>query len=99
MNKQTNQIRLNKAGFKEYNSAKGDLFEKINKPIQKYPKGIIVATGLSRNGVGKLIFVTGTMTSFSYLQTLEFYKNDIQKLGQNLFLQQDNATCHVGKNV
>ena len=57
----------------------------------------MVAAGLSRNGVGRLIFVTGTMTSFSYLQTLEFYKNDIQKLGQNLFLQQDNAAYHVGK--
>ena len=57
----------------------------------------MVAAGLSRKGVGRLIFVTGTMTSFSYLQTLEFYKKDIEKLGQNLYLQQDNATCHVGK--
>ena len=57
----------------------------------------MVAGGLSRNGVGKLIFVTGTMTSFSYLQTLEFYKSDIQKLDPNLYLQQDNAPCHIGK--
>ena len=57
----------------------------------------MVAAGLSRNGVGRLIFVTGTMTSFSYLQTLEYYKEDINQLGKNLYLQQDNAPCHVGK--
>ena len=97
LNKQTNQIRLNKKGFDEYQKGEGNLFEKVNKLIQKYPKGIMVAAGLSRNGVGRLIFVTGTMTSFSYLQTLEYYKEDINQLGKNLYLQQDNAPCHVGK--
>ena len=48
--------------------------------MKKFPKGIMVAGGLSRNGVGNLIFVTGTMTSYSYLQALEFFKPDIQKL-------------------
>ena len=57
----------------------------------------MVAGGLSQNGVGKLIFVTGTMNSFSYGQTLEFYKEDLERLGKNLYFQQDNATCHVGK--
>ena len=65
--------------------------------MEKFPKGIMVAAGLSRNGVGNLIFVTGTMTSYSYLQTLEFFKSDIQKLNPNLYFQQDNAPCHVGK--
>ena len=97
LNKQTNQIRLNAEGFKEYQKEEGKIFEKVNKPLQKYPKGIMVAAGLSRNGVGKLIFVTGTMTSFSYLQALEFYKADIQRLDPHLYFQQDNAPCHVGK--
>ena len=43
----------------------------------------MVAAGLSRKGVGKLIFVTRTINSFSYLQTLELYKEDIEKLDQN----------------
>ena len=97
LNSQTNQIRLNSKGFKEYKSGEGKLFEKICKPVPKFPQGVMVAGGLSRKGVGKLIFVTGTMTSFSYLQTLEIYKSDIQKLDPNLYLQQDNAPCHVGK--
>ena len=37
------------------------------------------------------------MNSFSYNQTLEFYKDDLERLGNNLYFQQDNATCHVGK--
>ena len=57
----------------------------------------MVAGGLSNQGVGKLIFVTGTMNSFSYNQTLEFYKEDLSRLGENLYFQQDNAPCHVGK--
>lgn len=97
INKQTNQIRLDSNGYKEYQSGQGELFEKIAKPIPKFPQGIMVAAGLSRKGVGKLIFVTGTMNSFSYLQTLALYKEDIEKLDKNLYLQQDNAPCHVSK--
>ena len=97
MNKQTNQIRLDKSGYAEYKSGKGTLFEKIAKPLPKFPKSVMVAGGVSFNGVGKLIFVTGTMTSFSYLQALEMYKDDINRLGKNLYFQQDNAPCHRGK--
>ena len=97
LNPQTNQVRLNSKGLKEYKSGEGKLYEKICRPVEKFPKGIMVAAGLSRNGVGNLIFVTGTMTSYSYLQTLEFFKSDIQKLNPNLYFQQDNAPCHVGK--
>ena len=97
LNKQTNQIRVDEEGYKEYKSGKGKLYEKISRPIPKYSQGIMVAAGLSNNGVGKLIFVTGTMNSFSYNQILEFYKEDIERLGKNLYFQQDNASCHTGK--
>ena len=83
LNKQTNQIRLDKSGYAEYKSGKGTLFEKIAKPLPKFPKSVMVAGGVSFNGVGKLIFVTGTMTSFSYLQALEMYKDDINRLGKS----------------
>ena len=97
LNRQTNQIRVDDEGYKEYKSGKGKLYEKISKPLPKFSQGIMVAGGLCQNGVGKLIFVTGTMNSFSYNQTLEFYKDDLERLGNNLYFQQDNATCHVGK--
>ena len=97
LNKQTNQIRLDEKGYSEYKSGKGILYEKISRPIPKYSQGIMVAAGLSKNGVGKLIFVTGTMNSFSYNQTLELYKEDIERLGKDLYFQQDGASCHTGK--
>jgi len=97
LNRQTNQICLDSKCYNEYKSGEGKLYEKICKPIEKFPKGIMVAGGLSRNGVGRLIFVTGTMSSFSYLQAVESYKSDIERLDNNLFFQQDNASCHVGK--
>ena len=97
LNKQTNQIRVDEKGYKEYQTGKGKLYEKISKPIPKFQQGIMVAGGICEKGVGKLIFVTGTMNSFSYNQTLEFYKNDLERLDKNLYFQQDNAPCHVGK--
>ena len=97
LNKQTNQIRVDEKGYKEFKSGKGKLFEKISKPLPKFSQGIMVAGGLCGQGVSKLIFVTGTMNSFSYNQTLEYYKEDLSRLGENLYFQQDNAPCHVGK--
>ena len=97
LNKQTNQIRVDEKGYDEFKSGKGKLYEKIAKPIPKFQQGIMVAAGLCEKGVGKLIFVTGTMNSFSYNQTLEFYKEDLEKFGKDLYFQQDNAPCHVGK--
>lgn len=97
LNRQTNQIHLDSKGYNEYKSGEGKLYEKICKPIEKFPKDIMVAGGLSRNGMGRLIFVTGTMNSFSYLQALESYKSDIERMNNNLFFQQDNVPCHVGK--
>ena len=37
------------------------------------------------------------MNSFSYNQTLELYKEDIERLGKDLYFQQDGASCHTGK--
>ena len=98
LNRQTNQIRLDEKGLFEYKNGKGELYERIAKPLPKFQKGFMVAAGLSYKGVGKLIFITGTQTSFSYLQTLEYFKEDIERIDNNLFFQQDNATCHVGKS-
>ena len=35
------------------------------------------------------------MRAFSYLQTFEFFKEDIERLGNDLFFEQDNATSHT----
>jgi len=90
LNFQTNQIRVDKKGFKEYKSGKGILYEKIIQTDTKILQRIIVARGLCYQGVGKLVFVTGTINSISLNQNLEFYKEDMANLGDNLFFQQDN---------
>lgn len=59
----------------------------------------MVAGGLSSKGVGKLIFVHGTMNSFSYLQALKMYVEDIKNLDENLYFQQDGETCHISKKT
>ena len=58
---------------------------------------MLAGGSLPQKGVGKLFFVTGTMNSFSYNQTLEFYKDDTEKFDKNLIIQQDNGLCHAGK--
>ena len=98
LNRETNQIKIDKVGKEEFKSEKGKFFEKVARPEPKYSKSIMVSGGISYNGVGKLIFVTGMMTGFSYLQTLELFKEDIERLGANLIFQQDNAPCHVSKS-
>ena len=37
LNKQTNQIRVDDKGYEEYKSGKGIFYEKISRPISKYP--------------------------------------------------------------
>jgi len=85
-----------KKGIKNINQEEENYMKKF-KTYPKYQQGIMVAGGLCEKGVGKLIFVTGTMNSFSYNQTLDFYKDDLEKYYKNLYFQQDNAPCHVGK--
>ena len=53
-------------------------------------------------GLRKLIFCIDTFDTYVYKQSLEFYKNDIDKLSPNeskLFFQQDNAPAHSSKET
>ena len=68
--------------------------------LEKHPKGIMVAEGVSSYGVGKLNFCVGTMNSFAYKQTLQNYKNYInyfKQSGVSLIFQQDKTPCHISK--
>jgi hypothetical protein len=55
-----------------------------------------VAGGMSARGVGKLIFMVGKVNAFAYSKSLDFYREDIDKLGDDLYFQQEGAksrTC------
>ena len=62
---------------------------------------MVIAGGISFYGVGKLVFLDGTMNDFAYGQTLMFYKDDIdsirEKYNKILIIEQDGATCHKSK--
>jgi len=70
--------------------------------LTKKSKGFMVAGGVSKFGVGKLIFYIGNVDSYAYKQAIEFYKKDIQHLSKNnnqLFFQQDNAPPHTSQEI
>ena len=55
-------------------------YDLLNRHTKKYDNSITKAGGINYYGVSKLIFLEGTMTEFSYGQTLLFYKEDIDEL-------------------
>ena len=69
----------------------------IVRPTQKKVNGIMISGGISKNGLGKLIFHSGNVNTFSYKQVLKFYKEDFINLGCKFF-QQDGAKVHSSKN-
>jgi len=62
-----------------------------------------MAGGINYYGLGKIIFLEGTMNQFSYGQSLLFYKDDINEIKKNknlnLILEQDGASCHTRKRI
>ena len=101
-NKQTNQIRLTKEFQQKLKEDNPEVKKLLTVEVEKHPKGVMVAGGVSYYGVGKLNFIIGAMDSVAYAQTLEFYKQDIQRfkeLGVNLIFQQDNSPCHCSADI
>ena len=102
-NKQTFQVRLTKESKKKLKQGNEEIKKLMTVEIEKHPKGVMVAGGVSAAGVGKLNFVVGTMDSCAYKQTLINYQKDIiylnDKYNKNLIFQQDNAPCHVSKTT
>ena len=75
-------------------------YKKINRETKKFEPSIIIAGGVSYYGLSDLILLNGTMTDFSYAQALEFYKEnyeDFKRQNENLFFEQDGASCHTSK--
>jgi transposase len=96
LNAQTNQIRFNKEDEMLLKSGDTKIYEKVHKPVPKYTSGFMVAGGMSTHGLGKLIFCVGTMNTFAYRRTLDYFQEDVNRLNSDLYFQQDGASCHTG---
>ena len=93
-NPQVNQIRLTKKWYKKMMAGDEKIYEKVHKPLPKFSDSFMVAGGISRNGPGKLIFCVGTMDNTMYQRALRMYKEDIDRLDETMYFQQDKASCH-----
>ena len=101
-NKQTNQIRLTKKTKLQLKQGDQEVEKLLTIPVEKNPKGVMVAGGVSYYGVGKLNFIVGAMDSCAYEQTLHYYQEDIdyyKSLGVDLIFQQDNCPSHVSAEI
>jgi transposase len=95
LNKQNNQIRLSKESVRKFKRGCEIIDAKINRQFPKFSSSFMVAGGVSYYGPGKLIFCVGNMNAKSYRPALDFYKQDIDRLNPNLYLQQDGASSHT----
>ena len=101
-NKQTNQIRLTKKTQTKLKQGDQEVEKLLTIPVEKNPKGVMVAGGVSYYGVGKLNFIVGAMDSCAYEQTLQYYQQDIEyykTLGVDLIFQQDNCPSHSSSEI
>ena len=94
-------IRLEPETKEKLKSGDLSVYNLINRQQKKFEKSLVIAGGISFYGVGKLVFLDGTMNDFAYGQTLMFYKDDVDsirdKYNKRLIIEQDGATCHKSK--
>ena len=95
-------IRVSSITRNKIKNGEEEGYKKINRETKKYEASIIVAGGASFYGLSDLILLDGTMRDFSYAQALEFYKEnyeEFKKKNENLYFEQDGASCHTSKKI
>ena len=95
-------IRVSSETRNKIKNGEEEGYKKINRETKKYEASIIVAGGASFYGLSDLILLEGTMRDFSYAQALEFYKEnyeEFKKNNENLYFEQDGASCHTSKKI
>ena len=65
---------------------KGDpaTLQMTNKEVNKFPKSIMIAGGISYYGLSDLLVLEGTMNEFSYAQAILYYKENIDELKKKI---------------
>ena len=97
MNKGTNKIRISKKTRKKLKSGDEKAIDLVTRPKHKFNNGILVSGGMCNEGLGKIIFHSGNVNSFSYKQVLHFYREDLDQYPSKFF-QQDGARSHSSKS-
>ena len=97
-NRKNEVIRIDERTKEAIKNGDPNALRLIRQEDYKFPQGFMVSGGVSAKGVGKLIFVVGTMNTFAYSKALDFYKEDISRLDETLLFQQDNAPPHVSSS-
>ena len=96
MNKGTNKIRLCQKTRKKLKAGNEKAIELVTRAHNKFNNGIMVSGGICNEGLGKIIFNSGNLNSFSYKQVLKFYREDLDMFPTKFF-QQDGAKAHCSK--
>jgi hypothetical protein len=94
-------IRLSKKNEQKLKNGELDIYDLITRPQKKFEKSIMVAGGISCNGVGKLMLLNGTENEFCYAQAILNYKKDVERLSWGndmLIFEQDGARSHTSKS-
>ena len=96
MNKGTNKIRFCNKTRKKLKACDEKAIELVTRAFNKFNNGIMVSGGICNEGLGKIIFNSGNLNSFSYKQVLKFYREDLDMFPTKFF-QQDGARAHCSK--
>ena len=73
------KIRISKKTNKKLKAGGERAISLVTRPKHKFNNGIMVSGGICRKGLGKIIFHSGNVNSFSYKQVLEFYREDLNQ--------------------
>ena len=77
-----------------------DAHNLISRDYDRYHDKIMVSGAVCSNGVSKLQFFVGTQNKKNYIQSLSYFKQDIDRLSENkdkpLLFQYDLASTHKG---
>jgi len=91
-------IRLSDDTKKKLKNGEEEGFDLINRPEKKYELSIMIAGGVSSQGLSDLILLDGTENEFTYGQILFFFKDYFEDKKRPLFFEQDGATPHTTKS-
>ena len=98
LNSSTNKIRVCKETMDAIKEGDVEKIQMFYRAIPQFSPKVMVSSGISWNGVCELKFFIGSADTFSYIQCLDFFKDDVHRL-KPLFFMQDNARPHTSKET